>query len=323
MEAKVLVLAGLAIQLMLGAVLLVLNSTSFEVKYENELNAGCSDSKESCTPHSSLSPAPHSSHKTKLYTDILVIIFTRPSAFEIRTASRETWMRDFQDKSRVLYRFVLGMGSQSEEVKDRVQREADTHKDMVLLHNHTESFGPACTKKLLLSLQWAVDNVECDYFMKADDDCYLRIGALVDFLHTRTGVFPILHATIRSNSQPMKEGRYADHEWSFGLVYPPFPYGSGYTVSFSVIKSIVKSNAILPLRHFPNEDVTIGVWLAPYNMRYYNIKRFYYNEKNNKEMNISLCPREKKNIIVFHYDQSPELMREAHKCLGKCQEVAC
>ena len=316
MQLKSLLMTGLVIQLMIATVVLLLNSSSFPTRNVREYAAGendCPTINEVCaTEAPSRSPT---SHKTKLYTDILVAIFSRPSAVEMRKASRETWMSELQDKSKALYRFVMGTGNLTEEEKKALRQESNTYKDIILLENHEESFGPACTKKLLLTMQWAVDNVECTYFMKADDDCYLRIEALLHTLNSKRSTVPILHGSLRFNALPIREGRYADDQWNLGYVYPPFPYGSGYTISFGLVKNIVRSNSIVPLRQFPNEDVTIGLWLAPYYLRYLECKRFYYDQLESKGENIPLCPPVIDNIYVFHYDQSPALMRKAHVCL--------
>ena len=78
--------------------------------------------------------------------------------------------------------------------------------------------------------------------------------------------------------------KWNEKNWNLTKEYLPFAYGSGYILPVSIVKSIVHSNNIVPLRKLQNEDVTVGLWVAPYDIDYIDMKRY------NGRMNQVSCP---------------------------------
>ena len=252
---------------------------------------------------------------------LLVVIFSRPSSFLLRQSCRKTWLNGSQKG--VVHRFVIGLsGLESELLKD-IQKESKDYTDLLLLDQHKEAYGPHCTDKLLLTLYWASRHSTARYLMKTDDDCYVRLDYIIHILETRSKIShkPFLCGTIVQHALPGSTGKWAEHGWHQTKEYLPFSLGSGHVLPLSLVKTIVNSNDLVPLRKLNNEDVTLGLWLAQYNIDYVHIQRYSHKLISEKEEG-SVCPSDAENITIFHCSQSHELMYKAHNCF-KTIQIGC
>ena len=77
------------------------------------------------------------------------------------------------------------------------------------------------------------------------------------------------------------------------------------------MKCIVQSNNIVPLRKLNNEDVTLGMWIAPYHMDYVDMKRYIGGKK------FPCSPRAVSTFIIYNCLQSSEMMYTVHNCLDE------
>ena len=117
---------------------------------------------------------------------LTVIIFSKSASSDLRQACRDTWLKDYRNSTEVVFRFVMGTAGLDEEENHRLQTESNQYGDLLLLENHTESYGYECTNKLLLSFQWVTNHSKAQYIMKTDDDCYVRLGFILSLLYKRT-----------------------------------------------------------------------------------------------------------------------------------------
>jgi hypothetical protein len=244
---------------------------------------------------------------------LLVVIFSTPTAFGHRNSSRNTWMKDFMNTTEVVVKFVIGLADIDVKTQSDIKEESENYGDLLLFPEHKEGYGPQCTEKLLITLKWASKHTEAIYLMKTDDDCYVRLGCILDILQTRSKLSekPFLCGTIHQNAYPHKKGKWAEQNWKLSHQYLPFPFGSGYILPLSLVRSIIASNDLIPLRKLRNEDVTIGVWVASYDIDYINIRRQYVNADRT-----TLCPSDHTDVAIVHCP-SPEAKYTTHNsCLS-------
>ena len=246
-------------------------------------------------------------------TLLLILIFSRPASSDLRITCRNTWLKDYRDSTGVIFRFVIGTAGLNKEENWKIQTESEQYGDLLLFENHTESYGHQCTNKLLLSFNWVACQLKADYVMKTDDDCYVRLGFVLSLLYKRTTQTkkPFLCGTIICDELPNSQGKWKEENWHLMEEYLPFPLGSGYILPMSLVKAIVDSNNIVPLRKLRNEDVSVGAWLAQYDIDYININRYSEPKKE------FTCPQKDTGalvIILYHCLQNSTLMYTVHNC---------
>ena len=236
---------------------------------------------------------------------LTIMIFSKPAVRDLRNTCRNTWLKDYRNSTEVVHWFVIGTVGINEEETWKLQTESEQYGDLLLLENHTESYGHQCTNKLLLSFHWVANHSKAQYVMKTDDDCYVRLGLILPQLHKRTTQTnrPFLYGSISWYHEPQVHmgDKWNEKNWNLTKEYLPFAYGSGYILPVSIVKSIVHSNNIVPLRKLQNEDVTVGLWVAPYDIDYIDMKR------HNGGMYQFSCPPGIDSTFIYHCWQSSKL----------------
>ena len=239
---------------------------------------------------------------------LVVCVFSRPEASYLRNSSRNTWMKKFKDTKDILFKFMIGTGGLDNQTLSALNSEFKTYGDLVLLDGHNEEYGAHCTEKLMLTFQWIINHTNATFVMKTDDDCYIRLQCLISILkkmdlHDK----PFFLGKIIWNEPPNVSGKWKETGWNLTKDYLPFAYGSGYVLLRSLIVEIVASDKAFPLRRYNNEDVTLGVWLAPYNISYINMERI-------EVRNDGFCKEGVGAFPVIHCFGSPECMHKVHRC---------
>ena len=237
---------------------------------------------------------------------LVICVFSRPQSVDVRNSCRNTWMKKFNDNEAFLLKFMIGTAGLDHEALSVIHAELETYGDLVLLDGHKEEYGRQCTEKLMLTFQWIINNTNATFVMKTDDDCYIRMQCLISLLKQANLHKPFLLGTIAKNEPPHVDGKWKDTGWHLTQEYLPFPYGSGYILLRSLIAEIVASDKVFPLRRYNNEDITLGLWLAQYNISYINMER--------AEVNGNSCSERMGVSAVIHCHGSPEWMYQAHNC---------
>ncbi|KAK4255883.1 hypothetical protein QN277_008819 [Acacia crassicarpa] len=201
-----------------------------------------------------------------------------------RQALRKTWMpSDRQGLKRVEeatglgFRFIIGRTNDKSKMSE-LQKEVAEYDDFIQL-DFEEEYSKLPYKTLAF-FKAAYALFEADFYVKADDDIYLRPDRL-----------SLLIAKERNHPQTyigcMKKGPvitdpklkwYEPLSYMLGSEYFLHSYGPIYALSADVVASLValKNDSF---RMFRNEDVTIGAWMLAMNVRH----------ENNKELCASDC----------------------------------
>ncbi|KAL6980044.1 galactosylxylosylprotein 3-beta-galactosyltransferase [Sarracenia purpurea var. burkii] len=195
------------------------------------------------------------------------------SSTDRRAALRSTWFPSDPDgllrleqATGLAFRFVIGRSKDARKMAE-LEREIEQYKDFMLIDVKEEYLK--LPYKTLAFFKAAFELFEAEYYVKADDDIYLRPDRLATLL-----------AKERSHAQTyigcMKKGpvitdpKLKWYEKSGELIggeYFLHAYGPIYVLSAEVVASLAisRNNS---LRMFNNEDVTIGSWMLAMNVHH-------------------------------------------------------
>jgi len=113
---------------------------------------------------------------------LVVGIFSAPHYFERRKTIRDTWLR-LANTTRGkdwIYAFVIGK-HRDRQVTDRVAEEQKTYGDLVFV-DMPDSYG-ALSEKTMRWAKYSFENWKFDYWIKGDDDSFLRTDRLLYYLN--------------------------------------------------------------------------------------------------------------------------------------------
>lgn len=250
----------------------------------------------------------------KLQVDMAVLVLTGRSNFAQRNAIRKTWKG-----SRNNVFFIAGahacpipaahvkkyscvkdpekgepmeviLAKHEENIKVeqyKLDEEVAKFRDLVLV-DMVDSYR-GLPKKLKLGYKWLIENTNAKWFMKVDDDFYLRVDAADRFLKKLTPTKMVVGKIARSWNVPRK-GKWAELDYKKNK-YPPFPLGScGHAVSRDVGEYIFRSDQF----EYQGEDVSVGIWLD--NRPDFRPVKFYHTTN---FVNNGRCST-RQNIVIGH-----------------------
>lgn len=190
-----------------------------------------------------------------------------------RKALRKTWMPSDRDELRRLeestglaFRFVIGRSSDRSKMAS-LEKEIHEYDDFLLID--VEEHYSKLPFKTLAFFKAAYRLYDCDFYVKADDDIYLRPDRL-----------SLLLAKDRSHPQTylgcMKKGVvFTDPKLKWyeplspllGSEYFLHAYGPIYALSSDTVSNLilVRNDSF---RMFSNEDVMIGSWMLAMNVEH-------------------------------------------------------
>ncbi|KAH6795754.1 hypothetical protein C2S51_036740 [Perilla frutescens var. frutescens] len=196
-----------------------------------------------------------------------------------RRSLRKTWfpsdhqgLQRLEESTGLVFRFIIGRTN--DRSKMAALKEEVAMFDDFLLIDIEEEYSKLPYKTLAF-FKAAYALYESDFYVKADDDIYLRPDRL-----------SLLLAKERSHSQTylgcMKKGPvFTDPKLKWyeplsnllGKEYFLHAYGPIYALSADVVASLVAlRNDRLVFRMFSNEDVTIGSWMLAMNVKHEDSK---------------------------------------------------
>ncbi|KAI3901502.1 hypothetical protein MKW92_012616 [Papaver armeniacum] len=192
-----------------------------------------------------------------------------------RASLRKTWFPSnregllrLEESTGLAFRFVIGRTSDKSQMAE-LRKEVAEYDDFMLL-DIQEQYS-RLPYKTLAFFKAAYALFDSDFYVKADDDIYLRPDRL-----------SLLLAKERSHPQTyigcMKKGPvFTDPKLKWyeplsdllGKEYFLHAYGPIYALSADVVASLValRNNSF---RMFSNEDVTIGAWMLAMNVNHEN-----------------------------------------------------
>ena len=227
-------------------------------------------------------------------SEVHIFILSAPRNSDARRTIRETWLSRAQahaldgalpNQMRVYYRivswhFVVGTLALDERSRQELQSEQDVYSDILLLDHLVDSYGNL-TEKLLASFVALVETgLQFEYLLKCDDDSFVRLEALLfELENLRFGIAddspwyqfqgaspydpqrPLYMGFFRGDAPVQRAGAWREGSWFLADRYLPYAHGGGYLLSASLVAFVAR--AAPHLQRYANEDVSLGVWLAP------------------------------------------------------------
>ncbi|XP_020097629.1 probable beta-1,3-galactosyltransferase 12 [Ananas comosus] len=221
-----------------------------------------------------------------------------------RNALRSTWfppnpdgLVSLEHATGLAFRFVIGRTKHRKKMAE-LQKEVDMYHDFMFTDVEEEYLK--LPQKTLAFFKAAFDLFDAEYYVKADDDIYLRPDRLATLLakdrsHRMTYIGCMKKGPVITDP---KMKWYESSGQLIGNEYFLHAYGPIYALSADVVAAlaIARNDS---LRMFNNEDVTIGSWMLAMNV---------YHEDNRAICDPTCTPT---SIAVW----------DIPKCSGLCNPV--
>ncbi|KAE8658063.1 putative beta-1,3-galactosyltransferase 12 [Hibiscus syriacus] len=203
----------------------------------------------------------------------LVGIQTGFESGERRAALRSTWFpSDPEDLLRLEqatglgFRFVIGKSKDAKKMA-MLEKEIEKYRDFMLIDVEEEYLK--LPYKTVAFFKAAFKLFEADYYVKADDDIYLRPDRLATLL-AKERSYSMTYIGCMKKGPVITDPKLKWYEKSGHLIgneYFLHAYGPIYVLSAEVVASLAaaRNNS---LRMFNNEDVTIGSWMLAMNVHH-------------------------------------------------------
>ncbi|KAH9761626.1 putative beta-1,3-galactosyltransferase 12 [Citrus sinensis] len=190
-----------------------------------------------------------------------------------RAALRSTWFPSDPDRllrleqaTGIAFRFVIGKSKDAKKTA-QLEKEIDKYRDFMLIDVQEEYLK--LPYKTLAYFKAAFLHFEADYYVKADDDIYLRPDRLATLL-AKERSNPLTYIGCMKKGHVITDPKMKWYEKSGHLIgneYFLHAYGPIYVLSANVVASLAaaRNNS---LRMFSTEDVTIGSWMLAMNVHH-------------------------------------------------------
>ena len=281
-------------------------------------------------PYKLLSPAlANAWHREKRVVTLVVGVKVAATAFEYRSALRETWFNRKKHYADCAFWFIVGFPDPNgkskitKDVIDRIINEAREHKDMLLgphpdfvkaqlpfpsvIFNVKDSYY-TLVEKTVTFMAFATMTYRFNYLFMCDEDIYLNADSLINVLREQGERFRFFAGQVweKHTGRPMRPIR--DHESKNYISYqhwkmrdlPPLAIGPHYLMSKDCVDYIVDNKKLL--RGVGTlEDVSVTVWLFSIGVHPEHVK-WFSNAKNGpcQEGLVSFADLKPKYIRLMH-----------------------
>ncbi|XP_055984359.1 beta-1,3-galactosyltransferase 6 [Sorex fumeus] len=239
---------------------------------------------------------------------LAVLVASAPRATERRAAIRSTWLAAARrgPPGAVWARFAVGTRGLGAGERRALEREQARHGDLLLLPALRDAYENL-TAKVLAMLSWLDEHVAFEFVLKADDDSFVRLDAMLAELRARDPARRrrLYWGFFSGRGRVKPGGRWREASWQLCDYYLPYALGGGYVLSADLVHYLRLSRAYLRAWH--SEDVSLGAWLAPVDVQREHDPRF------DTEYRSRGCS----NQYLVTHKQSPEDMLEKARTLAR------
>ncbi|XP_005057889.1 PREDICTED: beta-1,3-galactosyltransferase 6, partial [Ficedula albicollis] len=200
-------------------------------------------------------------------------------------------------------RFVVGTAGLGAEELRSLELEQSRHRDLLLLPELRDSYENL-TAKVLATYVWLDAHLDFQFALKADDDTFVRLDVLVEELRAKEPR-RLYWGFFSGRGRVKSGGKWKESAWLLCDYYLPYALGGGYVISADLVRYLRLSSDYLNL--WQSEDVSLGVWLAPIDVKRVHDPRFDTEYKS----------RGCNNRYIVTHKQSIEDMLEKHQTLAK------
>lgn len=237
--------------------------------------------------------------KRPLSTFLIVIIFSSPANKDRRDVIRSTWLKTTYE---ILHFFVIGTASLSVLKQQELKEENQINNDLILLPM-LKDYYVELTSKLMQSMIWLDSNINFKFVIKVDDDSFAQVDLIYNTLSSMNNKQRLYWGFFDGRSRVKHRGQWKEENWFLCDYYLPYARGGGYVLSSDLVHFVAKNADYLQL--YNSEDVSLGVWLSPL-----NIKRIH-DPKFDTEFQSRGCF----NTYLITHKQNIQQIMEKHKNL--------
>ncbi|OAD03602.1 glycosyltransferase family 31 protein [Mucor lusitanicus CBS 277.49] len=163
------------------------------------------------------------------------------------------------------YTFILGQPP-NDKVKSTVgplvEQEIKEHNDVLILPCSDKYED--LSKKVYAAFEWA-DNYDFDYFVKTDDDIFVRWDTVSKEMELAGRTQRYWRGLAYWNIPPIRNSENKNGELVYPLpIFPPYTAGALYILSRDIVHLIAGVKG--PRMFVKNEDQNLGIWLFPFNI---------------------------------------------------------
>ncbi|KAG9260551.1 beta-1,3-galactosyltransferase 6 [Astyanax mexicanus] len=249
-------------------------------------------------------PAP--SQAKQLSAFLVVLITTGPKYTERRSIIRNTWLAKLDRE--ILALFVIGTEGLSAEDIQNLNTEEVRHHDLLLLPDLRDSYENL-TRKLIHMYSWLDQKVDFKFVLKADDDTFARLDLLKEELKAKDPS-RLYWGFFSGRGRVKAAGKWKESAWELCDYYLPYALGGGYVLSADLVHYIRLNAAFL--KTWQSEDVSLGAWLAPVDVKRLHDPRFDTEYKSRGCSNKYLVTH--KQSLEDMLEKHQTLEREGHLC---------
>lgn len=174
----------------------------------------------------------------------------------------------------IVVKFVVGTKDLPKQALLLLTMEQTAFADLVLLADHHDTYDQL-TEKVRQTVLWADKNMQFDYLIKTDDDVVIRLDKFVSALRKLRCPKRLYWGRMKPGVPTSRTGKWKDMKWNFCQTYLPHASGTAYVLGRQVVQLLVRDSQ--HLSHFMSEDVSMGVWLSPYQLTRQKDWRFHMN----------------------------------------------
>jgi galactosylxylosylprotein 3-beta-galactosyltransferase len=204
---------------------------------------------------------------------LLVLIHAKADDRTRRDAIRQTWVSDYRGllNPPVQYRFVIGAHNLGLEELKRLLAESERFGDVIIMDDIPDSEADL-TRRTLDSFSLVLQTLKFKYILKCDDDTFVDLPRIATELQRRQYHARFYWGFIMGHNKVHSYGRYKEVGWSLCDFYLPYAAGGGYVISRDLVELLHENRD--SLKRYSCEDVSLGAWLAPYNIERRHDTRF-------------------------------------------------
>ncbi|CAG0913613.1 unnamed protein product [Notodromas monacha] len=205
---------------------------------------------------------------------LLTILITSAPTHQVqRNTIRQTWGH-FAMRRDIRIAFVVGV-SGNQKVEDQIAEESRLFRDIIQISLVDNYFN--LTSKVRSMLRWT--SVHCSntqFLLKTDDDMFINIPVLLDFLRSRANISNVIYGRIATKWKPARSKKskwfVSKGEWE-SKFYPNFVTGPAYLMTFDCVTKLLAAAEGVPLLKL--EDVfTTGILAEKAGIRREGVKKF-------------------------------------------------
>ncbi|XP_055347277.1 beta-1,3-galactosyltransferase 5-like [Paramacrobiotus metropolitanus] len=237
---------------------------------------------------------------------LVLIVFSRIDAFDLRTAIRTTWGSLADTKCGIRLLFMFGR-VYKDNLQRKLEAEAEKYGDIIQSNQFDDVYRSAAQKAIHL-LQWsAAFCPESVYTAKIDDDNWLNLPMYYKFLQTHQHTDYVYGAVFYSGTTVIRHTGtkyYVPREEYSGDYYPEYLSGILYAFPTRFVQRILQASLEVP-RTFNDDVYVCGMLTNKANLTRKAVPNYAWDQ--NSAQRDSKCT--KKDMMCIHYSNAQDYYR--------------